>query len=274
MRVRVAHISLQYTDSDKQTTSDITKIFDRAASRRQAWITGTESGPGAGNTGEELVRIAREAGYRPWVPEHQAKGGVAQRTDCWLAVREDLIEGEWKRGFDFAVPSSGELRDEMDIPKNKSWGPKGLVRVSFESTNKDLGRVSIGSAHYITDARTPKSPYWDLNEKIGKVIGDWAKKEGKGKALVFYGGDQNMADNRNDQPQGDTFFGHPLESTWDAMQKWENTGHGCIDVIASYNKDRRVQALRTNALSDREFHLHTDHFYVEAAFEVEPLKKR
>src|SRR5690606_34500732 len=139
------------------------------------------------------------------------------------------------------------------LPKGKRWGPKGLVHVSFESSNEDLGRVAVGAAHYLTDARRPSSPYWVWNEKLGEEIGKWAREEGKGPALVFYGGDQNMADRRNDEPQGDTFFGEPLTSTWDELRKWENTGHGTIDVIATYNKDGRVSALRTNALNDREF---------------------
>lgn len=271
MRVRVAHISLQFSDTDPQHTADIEKIFDRAVARRQAWLTGTESGPGAGNTGRELIRIAREHGYRPWVPEHQARG-VAAHTDCWIAVREDLIEGDWERGYRHVIPGSGQLEDEMDLG-SKRWGPKGLVHVGFQSTNKDLGRVSIGAAHYLTDARNPSSKFWDLNEQLGEEIGDWAREEGKGPALVFYGGDQNMADNKNKEPQGDTFFGEPLTSTWDELEKWENTGHGNIDVIASYNRDGRVTALKTNALNDKEFHLHTDHFYVEAEFQVEPLKR-
>ena len=272
MRVRVAHTSLQFSDSDKQHTHDIEKIFDRAVARKQAWITGTESGPGAGNTGRELIRVAREHGYKPWVPEHQAKG-LARHTDCWIAVRKDLIAGEWERGYRHVFPGSGQL-DDHENPQNKRWGPKGLVHVSFESTNVDLGRVSIGAAHYLTGAQRPGSPYWDWNKKLAREIGDWAREEGKGSALVFYGGDQNMADNLNNQPQGDTFFGEPMTSTWDELKKWENTGHGNIDVIASYNRDGRVKALRTNALNDKEFFLHTDHFYVEAEFSIDPIKKR
>lgn len=270
MRIRTAHASLQFNDSDKQHTHDIEKIFDRAVDRRQAWLTGTESGPGAGNTGRELIRVARDHGYRPWVPEHQANG-IAQHTDCWIAVREDLIEGDWKRGYEHVIPGSNQFEDEMDL-NGKVWGPKGLVHVAFDSTPKGLGRINIGAAHYLTGGREPGSKYWTLNEYLSSAVGDWARKVGEGPGLVFYGGDQNMADDKNDEPQGDTFFGEPLTSTWDELKKWESTGHGTIDVIASYNKDRRVKALRTFALNDKEFRLNTDHFYVEAVFDVEPLK--
>lgn len=271
MRVRVAHVSLQFSDSDKQHTQDIEKIFNRAAARRVAWITGTESGPGAGNTGKELIRVARANGYRPWVPEHQANG-IAQHTDCWIAVRRDLIGKNWSRGYDHVIPGSGQLKDEMDLD-GKRWGPKGLVRVGFDSTYPGLGHVSIGAAHYLTQGQSPKSEFWKLNKQLGDKIVDWAREEGRGHALVFYGGDQNMNDSKNDQPQGDTFFGGPLTSTWDELRKWENTGHGNIDVIASYNKDGRVTAMSVDALNDREFHLHTDHFYVETTFRVDPIKR-
>lgn len=272
MRVRVGHISLQFSDTDRQQNRDFERIFDRAVDRRLAWITGTEAGPGAGGTGSDLVRIAREHGYRPWVPKVQGDG-IAENTDCWIAVREDLIKGKLERGFDLAFPSSRHFKDEIDLD-GKKWGPKGVVHVSFDTTFPGLGRISVGAAHYLTEGRNPNSPYWDLNKKLAGTVGDWARKEGRGTALVFYGGDQNMADNRNDAPQGDTFFGERLTSTWDELEKWENTGHGVIDVIASYNRDGRVEAMATEAFNDREFHLHIDHFYVEAIFRVRSLLRR
>lgn len=269
MRVRVAHASLQFSDSDEQHTRDINKIFNRAVDRRVAWITGTEAGPGAGNTGRELIRIAREHGYRPWVPQHQGKG-ISQHSGSWLAVRKDLIDGDWKRGYRNVIPGSNQLEDEMDLG-GKRWGPRGLAHVSFDTTVAGLGSVSVGTAHYLTGGRDPQSPFWDLNKQLAREIGDWAREEGKGRNLCFYQGDQNMLDNRNNERQGDTFFDEPLTSSWDELKKWENTGHGTIDVIASYNRDGRVSALRTNALNDREFRLNTDHFLVEATFKVEPL---
>lgn len=271
MRVRVAHASLQFSDTDKQHTADIEKIFDRAVDRRYAWITGTESGPGAGNTGRELIRVAREHNYRPWVPQHQGKG-ISQHTDCWIAVREDLIKGDWTRGYEHVIDGSAQMKDEIDIPEGKKWGPKGLVYVGFDSL-PELGHINVGAAHYLTDARNPDSQFWDLNERLGREVVSWARAMGKGSSLVFYGGDQNMRDDKNEQPQGDTFFGGPLTSTWDQLRTWENTGHGTIDVIATYNKDHRVKAMATQALDDTEFFLHGDHFFVEAVLRVDPLKR-
>lgn len=278
MRIRVAHISLQFSDSNEQHHADIMRVFNRAKARNIAWVTGTEAGPGSGNTAKELVEISKRFGYKPWVPSQQSKGG-GRSTDCWLAVREDLVNGKWNTGFLPAIPGSGELYDRAGVDEEfPKWGPKGLVTVSFDSTEA-LGKISIGVAHYLTGARDPKSStihkvnHWEWNEKLAEVIGDWAATQAKGRALAFYAGDQNMADNRNDQPQGDTFFGEKLTSLADELKKWENTGHGPIDVIASYNKDGRVVGHSFNVLNDREFPLHTDHFYMEGTFSVTSLKR-
>lgn len=281
MRVRVAHVSLEAGDSDKQHTADLEKIFSRSRARKTAWITGTEAGPGGGNLGRELVRIGRKYGYKLWVPSNQ-KSGSGSATDAWVAVRENLVDrGSWKQGFILGIPGSKQLYEDQgkDGDLSPRWGPKGLVHVQFKSTASGLGVVNVGAAHYLTKARSPKAPkihgvdHWEQNKKLTDVIGKWAREEGKGRALVFYGGDQNMADNKNKEPQGDTFMGEPLTSMWDEVKFWENTGHGNIDVIASYDKDGRVKALHINALNDRQFFLHGDHFYVEGVFNVEPLKR-
>lgn len=276
MKLRTGHVSMQFKDSDKQHSHDIEKIFAHAVDRRWAWVTGTEAGPGAGNTGQELVRVAREADYRPWVPEEQAKSS-GRATDCWIAVREDLVDSNWEQGFEPAIPGSSQLYEEAGMDKNgfPKWGPKGLVRVGFD--NDRFGRFNVGAAHYLTGARSPSEPdvksvdHWKWNKKLAGVIGDWAKEVGKGNGLAFYAGDQNMADSKNYQPQGDTFMGEPLTSLADELKKWRNTGPGPVDIIASYNKDGRVTGQDFVVLDDKDFFLNTDHFLLEGTYLVEPL---
>lgn len=269
-RLHLMHASLQFSDSDRQQTQDIEKIFDRAARRKVAWITGTESGDGAAHQQDELLRVGAEAGYRMWVPGDRKKGSGSS-TDCWIAVRRDLIAGNWTRGYTPVLGGSKEYADTIDLPPGKRWGPKGIVHVGFDT--KDLGPIRIAAAHYLTDSRRATSPYFKLNRILGTAIGEWAVEAGRGQALAFYGGDQNMADSRNDQPQGDTFFGQPLTSAWDELEKWQNTGHGNIDVIASYDRDGRVSAAYVRALNDEKFRLNTDHFLVEAGYDVKVLKR-
>lgn len=267
MLIRTAHASLQFSDPDKQHTHDVEKIFDRAVNRRYAWITGTEAGPGAGNTGEELLRVGKEAGYKMWVPSEQTETGIRQFTDCWLAVRKDLIkEGSWRRGFDPVIPGSEKLKREgANIPSGKRWAPKGLVRASWDST-VPIGPIGLGVAHYLTDARTPDSPYWKYNEALSEQIQEWAVEAARGVSLAFYNGDQNMNDRKSD-----TFMGGDMESMADELKRWQNTGHGPIDVMASCDRDKRVRAKNFKVLDDSEFKLFTDHFFCEGTYAVDPL---
>lgn len=279
MKVRVSHASLQFSDTNKQHTADIEKIFTRLNARRVAWITGTEAGPGSGNTADELVRIGKNHGYRMYVPA--AGDGEGRATDCWVGVRQDLITKNWKTDFRPAIPGSQELYKEQGVRPDSlpRWGPKGLVTVAFDC-DKLQGRVNIGAAHYLTGARDPDDStvkgvdHWEWNKELAKEIAVWAKEVGRKHDLAFYSGDQNMADSKNDQPQGDTFMGGPLTSLADELKKWKNTGHGPIDVIASYNKDSRVSGLDFEVFNDKRFFLNTDHFYCEGLFDVQPPKAR
>lgn len=277
VRLDVAHTSLQFSDKPAQHTADIEKIFGRAQERKVAWVTGTESGPGANNTSDELVRLGAAHGYRMWVPSAQKHGKPGWATDAWIAVRADLVTGGWETGFHGVIPGSAELYKAAGVdPTGKpKWGPKGLVDVSFQAG--DLGHLNVGAGHYLTKGHHPGAvvagiDHWAWNQKLGLYIGEWAKKVGAGKALAFYGGDQNMVDSRDDAPEGDSFFGQPLTSVFDELKNHESTGHGAIDVIASYDADGRVKAAYARALDDKEFALNTDHFLVEAGFDVTSLK--
>lgn len=273
MRIRLAHASLQFSDGDKQHTADIEKIFDRCVSRRVAMIGGTEAGPGSRNTGEELLRVAREHGYKPWVPSEQANGN-GRATDCWLAVRNDLIVGDWERGYIPVIPGSSELykRQGLDPDLNPRWGPKGIVYASFKSIPQ-LGRLSLGVGHHLTQGQRPgpKSvihgvDHYDWNEKLDDAFAEWMAKSGRGPALTFATMDRNASDRRSPANiEGTTTLA-------DELKKWQNTGHGDIDWILSLNKDGRVKGVDFQVLDDKEFPLATDHFYLEGTFSVEPLK--
>lgn len=269
MRVRTGHASLQFTDPGKQKAHDIERIFAHAVDRRWAWFTGTEAGPGAGITGREIMQTSREAGYRPWVPSVEANG-VAADTDCWIAVREDLIDGGYTEGYSHAFDGSAQLRDEHRFRKDKHWGPKGLVNVSFK--NEKLGHVSIGSVHYVTEGNDPESLFWDLNKKLAKVSLDWAKHKAKGTDLAFLNGDFNMRDNKNHKPEGGLQLDPEFQSLADELKKWRDTGHGPIDAMLSYNKDKRVKPQSFTVLDDKKLFLHQDHYLLEGTYTVEPLK--
>lgn len=272
MRVRTAHVSLQFGDTDKQHSHDIEKIFDRAVSRRLAWITGTEAGPGAGNTGDELLEVSRKAGYRPWVPSEQSDGR-GKETDCWLAVRNDLIVGDWDPTYTPVIPGSQSLYDEAGIDVEfPRWGPKGLVAVGFKSLPQ-LGDINLAVTHHLTGGRDPKNSvehgvdHYKWNERLDEAIAEWMRETAHGSALAFCTMDRNSPDTKTDTQ-------HIGASTTlaDELHKWQATGHGPIDWMLSYNKDGRVKGQDFNVLDDREFSLNTDHFFVEGTYSVEPLK--
>ena len=271
--VPTMHASLQFSDTAKQKEEDIQDLFARAKKRGVWWITGTEAGPGAGVAGALLVRLGKEAGFNVWVPSEGK--GEGSTTDCWVAVASERIKkGSWKTGYEFAIPGSTSLYQKQGLPNpgdiQPKWGQRGVIWASFE--NADIGPVSVAAAHYLTQGRSPKGQpikgvnHYEWNKTLGAEIGDWARKHGKGKGLAFYGGDQNINDKTDD-----TFFGQPLTSAQDELKKWESTGHGPIDVIASYNGDGRVSAQGVRSLDDKEFFQHGDHFVVEAEFKVERL---
>lgn len=268
---------MQFSDTSKQHEHDVEAIFARAEKVNYAWLTGTEAGPGSGLLTNLLQNIGPKHGFRMWVPSaHHGEAG--QFTDAWVAVNEKFIDGRsWHTGYKLAIEGSGEIYKKAGVHEEfPKWGPRGLVHVQFE--NDKLGQINVASAHYLTHARDPEHStihginHWKLNEHLADTITDWGKDVGRGKSLAFYAGDQNMADQHNDQPQGDTFFGGPFTSTADELKDWQNTGHGPIDVMASYNPDRRVTALKFNVLDDKEFFLNTDHFFCESIYDIAPLK--
>lgn len=248
-QLQIAHASMQFSDTPDEKKRDAERIFDRASRKGWSWMTGTEAGGGSGPLRELLKTNAQDHGFRFWM--HPAQ-------DSWFAVDRKLIAGGWDTYYERVIP--GEARKHT---------AKGVLAVGFETA--ELGRVNLIACHFLTKGRpSAKDPAYRQhvaeNAKLAKRIGTYAKKVGAGTALVFYGGDQNIVDRTDD-----TFFGQPLTSCWDELNKYPNTGHGNIDVIASYDRDRRVRALGAWAYDDRDFRLATDHFLIEARYSVRKL---
>lgn len=237
-KLHFQHTPMQFSDTEKQMRADVEKIF----SRGKQHLSGTESG--ADNALFDLVKEAAEKyGYR-----------LHLSRSTWVAVKKNLIaEGSRvQTGFVPVIESYEGAGKHSD---------RGIVWLTYR--HKTLGKITIGCAHYLTNGRRPGDPNYVLNRRLAEAIGVWAVEKGKGKALVFYSGDQNIVDRTED-----TFFGSPLTSAWDEIGKWENTGHGNIDIVASFDEDRRVKAVSITARDDEEFPLHTDHFLVDAVYKV------
>jgi hypothetical protein len=238
MRVDVAHVSFQYNDTPAQQQADADAVFKRAVARDLWWLTGTEA-----NTAQN--RETQQAAAVRWAYRYFRPGG-----DVWVAVDPSRAISPFEVDWTPVIPGAKGRHPE-----------RGVVRVSFDT--KALGRITVLAAHYNLERGSgPRD-----NPKIAAAVGKAAKRYGKGSNLVFYGGDQNLGDRKQD-----TFLGGPLTSAWDELGSYEAThDKRTIDVIASYNNDGRVKAAYCRALDDTELRLHTDHFLVEAGFDVTVL---
>lgn len=250
IQLKLAHCSMEFKDTDEEQLSDAKRLFHRASATGTAWMTGTEAGP-ASNLSDILQEQAWAHGYRFFRPKE---------TDCWIAIEADMVDGSYEEYWKQVLPKTTGVGRA---------GPKGIVSVEF--MNRNIGKVTVIAAHYLTKGRPDTnsklySTNVKKNKKLAQAIGQYTRDQGRGKALVFLGADTNIVDRTSD-----TFFGEPLTSSWDEIGKWENTGAGNIDVIASYDLDGRVSAVSSRALSDKEFPLNTNHFLVEAVFNVVPV---
>lgn len=237
------HISLQFSDDKDATSEDVHRVFKRARDRSVAWITGTEAGQ------EETRRALKHAADQFRYHLHIA-------GDVWVAVDRNLVvNGSWEHGWMKAIDAS---------QGTGTHGDRGICWVSFRTTNH-LGRITVGASHYLTNGAVPGDPNYRLNTDLTRAIGRWGRAHGAGRGKVFYGGDQNIQDR-----EYDTFRGQPFTSLADELRHWETTGHGNIDVLASYDRDGRVRGKYVRSLDDAQFPLHSDHYLVEGGFRVIP----
>lgn len=238
-QIKIQHTSLQWSDTKAQMAEDVQEIFSRGADM----LSGTEAG-----AGNELGNLLKLAAVR-----HDYR--LQLERSVWVAVKDELIVpgNRVRKGY---VP----VLDSQDGSGRHT--DRGVAWMQYKHV--DFGTVTFGCAHYLTNGRRPGTPNYELNRRMANAIGKWARENGKGRDIVFYAGDQNIVDRYED-----TFFGNPLTSAWDELERYQNTGHGNIDVVASYDRDARVRVRSCRALDDKKLPLHTDHFLVEAVYDVE-----
>lgn len=242
--LRVAHASLQFSDSLKQRQSDAKKIFARAKAHNIAWITGTEAFEAS-----TFAALKKEAAATGYIVRRNAN------QDSWVAVRKDLVKGKITVHYDRVIKG-----------KAKKHTAKGGFGISFEST---LGvKVGILAGHLLTKGRPgAKDPAYKVNVATNRAImksyGKIAKALRSEGAIVFYGGDQNIS------AKGNSFLGQPFISAWRELKKYPKThAAGCIDMVAYYD-DVRVRWVGGRRFGDKTaMGLHSDHLYIEAVCEL------
>lgn len=238
MKLKVAHSSGQFSDTERQQSADARTLINQFAKRGWAWCSGTEANK-ASVLGSTLRLLALDNGFA----YHQPGGTV------WNIHPKSLFTG----------PVEAQWIKVVDATSR--FGARGVLRVTGDcpAVKSDL---TILVAHYCPEG-APGQRYYDANKRIAHKIGDIGRAYGKGASLVFYSGDQNIPDGRYD-----TFMGQPFKSMGDELHVHPDTGHGSIDVIASYNYDTRVSAESFRALGDTVIPMHTDHKIIEGVFNV------
>lgn len=246
IKVRAGHISMQFSDTVAQWKHDAAAVF----AQNLDWVTGTEAGED--DNYRVLKAAAQKRGYR-----------MKRFGSNWVAVKKSIIKaGTFRWAHEVVVPNSQVVGPGHDT---------SVIWATFTHKTKGVGRITVMSGHNPTKGKPAvetKDPARRVNlrwtQKAARVVGRRAKELGTGaNNLFFYGGDQNISDKA-----ADTFFGQPLTSCWDELKKWPDTGHGNIDVIASYDGDKRVSCVRARVFTDKELFLHTDHLLVLAVYRI------
>lgn len=246
IRVRIQHTSMQFSDDHEQHKHDALRLFSRARLRDVWACTGTEAGDNAQH--HDLHDLLVNSAHRHGFYIRTTHAGE------WVALNRQYLES-FKSGFDGPF-----------IPgKAGSNAPRGIAWASAEAKN-GFGRFTFGAAHYLTRRSIEQTGH--NNALLIQGIGDFGRKYGKMSDVCFIGADVNT-----DDAAFNVFNGEPFTSIADELGKHPPThGNHAIDVIASYNHDRRVKGYRYNVYRDPEVHLFSDHFMLEADYLVEPTR--
>lgn len=244
----LGHFSLQFSDTKTQKQADVNKIF----TRNYDAITGTEAGE------EPLTGMLRAAAKKHGYTFYEYKSN-------WVAINRSICKRlSYRKGAQTIIDNDLVVGPGHD--SNIVWG-------TFTHKDPGVGRISILCSHYPTKGRPDaKDAARRVNirwtKKLALAVGAKARVLGKGVDLVFYQGDQNI-----DDAVADTFFGAPLTSAQDELDQHEKTHWAQIDVSASFNGDGRVRALYVRALDDKELHMFSDHYPLEAGYAIRKFKK-
>lgn len=145
-------------------------------------------------------------------------------------------------------------------------GPRGVQLVEFETPAGD--RITVAEAHWLTRRSDTGGQRLAMTEAMGQVIEEAAR----GSRLGFWMGDTNNPDRPTAVSQVDRALRMAdLTSCWDELGRYPDThGNTTLDVVGSYDPDRRVSCLRARVFPQ----LHSDHRPLSAWYSIRPLGDR
>ena len=256
LRVKVAHCSMRFGISEAKKIKD----FDTLFSRGYYWITGTEAGPGAGNSQKIMKAAARKWGYYLV---------VSSKYGTWVAVRKTLTTSAGVRKTE-----SHALDNSTKLKTPGKFGAKGVVGATF-NTGKIYGKISVGAVHYTnTSGSGGKTKKKLFDTKYAKVLVAWRKRRVKYGSLVFMGGDMNRNDRTNDVFMGQGGFITCWDERDGAYPHTSEGNHGTIDVIARMTGTSRVKLVSCRHWNDNGIFMNTDHYIIEAVYDIMPIGYR
>lgn len=225
---------------------DLQAIFAHARKVGNVILTGTEAAEGRASH-DLLPEIGGAVGFYVF----------AQAFGEWVC-----IDRSW------ATPLGHGYTHVLDAfhAKASQGGhqPRGITFVQAAPRDRSIAPVvTAGSFHLMT--ANSEAADTQKNLTLQRALGKYAHHYGRGRRLVFANGDANLHDDRED-----VYAGSPLTTCWDEIRSWPTTHppHATIDVIGSYDRDRRVRCVDARSLTDRQVRLHTDHYLIEATYEV------
>jgi hypothetical protein len=247
-RLRIVQASGLFSLDDRETIHDIKKLLSLNADI----YLGTESGD------QERKSLFRRqfvvAGYIIYLPSG---------TDAWIAVKSKLAGSGHSQGFKKMWGTGAEMHDEHH------YDAKGITWFDFFSPI--IGYVHLTELHYMRTAVTGDAAlHHAVNKKIATASGQMLLEKAMGpRHIGFFGADTNMLDEHSD-----VFFGLPITTCWDELNKYPPTlRNSTIDVVASVDDDGRVACKSAKVLTDKAFFLHQDHFVVVTEYTVRKINR-
>jgi hypothetical protein len=253
--VKLQHTSGQFSDNLAEHHQFAQAVFHRAQSHNVWLATGTEAGKSDVNHGlrSELILAAHEHGFFIYANPH-GEWVALNRTKLNLKDMTGGYEGPFIEGH------SGK----------GAHSPRGITYASGEAKQYNLGLITMGAVHFLTERSIEAGGV--TNAPLQDGISDFGFKFGGGSKIVFIDADSNMRDHALD-----VFDGAPFTTAADELDKHPathgaSTKHGNdIDFIASFDRDGRVTCKSYEVHDDRTFPSTSDHFLLEAVYEVREL---
>lgn len=185
-----------------------------------------------------LEAALKRLGYATFNPAH-GDGAIAVRMDGLQILRRNNVQ---------VTPASEGIRAQYLTSVVARWGDE---------------RVWLGEAHWLV----PRSPErWSRHVAMTRAMVRSVQENAKGRDLAFFLGDLNVDpdDERGtDQVQPYRLFNHHNMTTiWDELGRYPGThGRRTIDVIGSYDRDRRVVGHRAYVRNQNADHDRADAWY-------------